>query len=717
MSELNDFQYARAGETTVVAPSTKLSKFKRWFRDAVDHSNEWRKEANEDIRFYRGEQWDKSDLKDMEESRKPAITINKINPLINILSGYQRLNRYDIEFLPRTQGDNEQAALRKGITKYILDRSHYNYEETDVFSDGILTGIGWFEVFYNYDKLTGDGDACVRRVSPFDIYPDPESRDRHMRDMKFVIRARWVDKETLTAYYPEAADEINAQTEAYMSEESEEAASLDEQLWYNSETQKIRFAECWYKTTGQKTIYTLFDGSTTEQVTEQMLLSGLVVSQRTVSYPKVRMVAFFDNVTLEDIDSPYEHGKLPFVPFMCYYLGDSDTPRGIVRGLKDPQREINKRRSQELHILNTQSNSGWIAEEGAMSAEQERNLSRHGSTPGVVVKTRPGALTGGRLRELMPKSPPSASIQAYQEAVAELPAISGINEALMGTDISNQQSGRAIELKQKQAITHIAGLFDNLRYAKEMVAELLWGRRGARGIIPQFYTEEKTFRIVGENGENQYVTVNQQVQMQDQYTRQLVTTTLNDLSIGEYDIVISDTPATATARTAQFWSLVDACKNLNIQGPMVMDILLDLSDIPQKEEITRRLKAQQEEQAKAQQAQMQQQLELEKQKRLSRSIAYKDLQLPLQLKLAAQAGIIPEEYANAFLEWSVQQTAQAMGMGGVNMLGGQQQPNMMLQQPQQAPLMQPQPQQQAQQAPVMTQAALSGLVDSTKPVL
>ena len=203
--------------------------------------------------------------------------------------------------------------------------------------------------------------------------------------------------------------------------------------------------------------------------------------------------------------------------------------------------------------------------------------------------------------------------------------------------------------------------------------------------------------------------------MQDQYTRQLVTTTLNDLSIGEYDIVISDTPATATARTAQFWSLVDACKNLNIQGPMVMDILLDLSDIPQKEEIKRRLKAQQEEQARAQQAQMQQQLELEKQKRLSRSIAYKDLQLPLQLKLAAQAGIIPEEYANAFLEWSVQQTAQAMGMGGMNMLGGQQQPNMMLQQPQQAPLMQPQ--QQAQQAPVMTQAALSGLVDSTKPVL
>lgn len=225
----------------------------------------------------------------------------------------------------------------------------------------------------------------------------------------------------------------------------------------------------------------------------------------------------------------------------------------------------------------------------------------------------------------------------------EMPSISGINEALMGTDISNSQSGRAIELKQKQAITHIAGLFDNLRMAKELIVDMLWGRRGAPGIIPQFYTEQKTFRIVGEKGEPQIVTVNQQVLQQQVNPQtgmiQTITKTLNDLSVGEFDIVIADTPATSTQRTAQFWSLVDACGKLGIQGNMIMDILIDLSDIPQKAEIKRRLKSQQEEQAQAQQQQMQAQMELEKQKRLSRSIAYKDLQLPLQLQLAAQAGI------------------------------------------------------------------------------
>ncbi len=111
---------------------------------------------------------------------------------------------------------------------------------------------------------------------------------------------------------------------------------------------------------------------------------------------------------------------------------------------------------------------------------------------------------------------------------------------------------------------------------------------------------------------------------------------------------------------------------------------------------------------------MQAQMELEKQKRLSRSIAYKDLQLPLQLQLAAQAGILPQQYADQFLQWSIQQMAQSMGIGQQQAI---QQPNMMMGGGQQM-MPQPPPQQptQAAQAP-LTQAAMNGLVEANKPVL
>ena len=699
---LNDLQYAQSqdGTTTIVQESSKLLRFKRWFREAVEAQQPWRKVALEDREFYSGKQWAKVDKKELEEARRPAITINRIKPLINVLCGYQRLNRYDVDFLPRTNDDDEQAQLRKGVTKYIMDRSHYNYEESDVFNDGVVTGIGWFEVGYKFDWLAQDGD--------------PESRDKHMRDMKYIIRARWVDKDELAAKYPQQADEIHAQTAAYMTEETENDKKYNE-LWYSHETKKIRFAECWYKKAVQKQLFILRNGEVAEQVTEEMIALGMILRQQTVTTTKIRMLAFFDNVVLEDIQSPYKHGFIPFVPFICYYQGEDDIPSGVVRDLKDPQREVNKRRSQELHILNTQSNGGWIAEEGAMSPQQEASFKRNASTPGALLKVAPNALMGQKLQRLEPQAPPSNVMAATQEAMNEMPSISGINEALMGTDISNSQSGRAIELKQKQAITHIAGLFDNLRMAKELIVEMLWGKRGAPGIIPQFYTEEKAFRIVGEDGEAQIVTVNQQVQQQQVDPRtgmmQTITKTLNDLSVGEFDIVIADTPATSTQRTAQFWSLVDACGKLGIQGNMIMDILIDLSDIPQRQEIKRRLQSQQEQQAQAQQQQMQAQMELEKQKRLSRSIAYKDLQLPLQLQLAAQAGILPQQYADAFLQWSIQQMAQSMGMGGM-------QPDMIGQQPMQLPqqpLSQQQPTQAAQSP--LTQAAVNGMVEANKPVL
>lgn len=711
---LTDLQYAQSqdGSITVVEESSKLLKFKRWFKEAVEGQQAWRKIALEDREFYSGKQWAKADKKALEDVHRPAITINRIKPLINVLCGYQRLNRYDIEFLPRTNDDDEQAALRKGVTKYIMDRCHYNYEESDVFNDGVVVGIGWFEVGYQFDWLTQDGDAFIRRVSPFDIYVDPETRDKHYRDMKYIIRARWVDKDELIAKYPQHEQEINAQTAAYMTEEMESDKRVNE-LWYSHETKKIRFAECWYKKAVQKQLFILRTGEVVEQVTAEMVAYGLVQGQQSVTTTEIRMMAFFDNVTLEDIPSPYKHGLIPFVPFICYYQGEDDIPAGVVRDLKDPQREINKRRSQELHILNTQSNGGWIAEDGAMTPQQEASFKKNASTPGALLKVATGSLAAQRLQRLEPQMPPSNVMTATQEAMNEMPSISGINEALMGTDISNQQSGRAIELKQKQAITHIAGLFDNLRMAKELIVEMLWGKRGAPGIIPQFYTEEKTFRIVGENGESQMVTVNQQVQEQQVNPQtgliQTITRTLNDLSVGEYDIVISDTPATSTQRTAQFWSLVDACGKLGIQGNMIMDILIDLSDIPQRQEIKRRLQSQQEQQAQAQQQQMQAQMETEKQKRLSRSIAYKDLQLPLQLQLAAQAGILPQQYADQFLQWSVQQMAQSMGINGMDMMG---QPQM---QPSQG-MLPPQQQQQPAQAP-LTEAATRGLVEANKPVL
>lgn len=717
MIDTNELQYGKSQDgTTVVESTSRMLKFKKWFKNAVDAAQEWREEAKEDQDFYNGRQWKDTDRRVLTEAKRPVITINRIKPLLNVLSGYQRLNRYDVDFLPRTNDDMQQAQVRKGITKYILDRSHYNYEESDVFFDGVTKGLGWFEVGYKFNWEIMDGDAFVRRVSPLDIYVDPESRDKYYRDAKFIIRARWLDKEELSTQYPDHKDEIEAQATSYLTEETEIS---NNRLWWQQETKKVRVAECWYKKTVKKKVFVLQNGDVVSELTPEMLALQQITSTHEYVKEEIHLLTFFDNVVLEDMKSPYEHGAIPFIPFCCYYQGDDDIPAGIVRDLKDPQKEINKRRSQELHILNSIANSGWLVEEGALTREQEQSIKKNITTPGAVVTVSTGTLTGGRMQPLVSPGVNTSILNATSEASAEMITVSGINEALMGTEIPNGASGRAIELKQKQAITHIALLFDNLRFAKERIVNLLWGRRGAPGIIPQYYTDQKTFRIIGETGKPEYITINQPTQIQDELG-QVITTTLNDLSVGEFDIVISDTPSTATQRSAQFWSLVDACGQLGIQGAQVLDILLDLSDVPQKEEIKERLRKQEEMQAQAQQqaAQVEQQrfqaqLELEREKKLSKSIAYKDLQLPLQLQLAAKAGIFPQEYADAFMRWSVDQYAGQMGLS----VNAAPQQNKVPQISMSGLVQMPQQQNSRVQARPLTQAALQGLVEANKPVL
>ena len=65
----------------------------------------------------------------------------------------------------------------------------------------------------------------------------------------------------------------------------------------------------------------------------------------------VKCCTFFDKTLLEDIpSSPYQHGELPYVPCVFKYYGVGDVPAGFVRDLKNPQKELNKRRTQELHL-------------------------------------------------------------------------------------------------------------------------------------------------------------------------------------------------------------------------------------------------------------------------------------------------------------------------------------------------------------------------------
>ena len=145
-----------------------IGRYRRWFRDAVDSARRWQDEAREDYDFVEGRQWTRAEMLRFRDMRRPAITINRIRPLMNLLSGYQRINRFDVEFAPRTEDDTDICQVRKGVTKYILDRCDYTTHESATFMDAAIGGLGWLFVGYKFDEESdeGDGEAYVRREDP-----------------------------------------------------------------------------------------------------------------------------------------------------------------------------------------------------------------------------------------------------------------------------------------------------------------------------------------------------------------------------------------------------------------------------------------------------------------------------------------------------------------------------------------------------------------------
>src|ERR1700691_2197485 len=72
---------------------------KRVMRDVTDATGMVLSQKNESapcFKYYNGNQWADLDRMRMEQLKRPALTMNEIQPTINAISGLERLNRMGV---------------------------------------------------------------------------------------------------------------------------------------------------------------------------------------------------------------------------------------------------------------------------------------------------------------------------------------------------------------------------------------------------------------------------------------------------------------------------------------------------------------------------------------------------------------------------------------------------------------------------------------------
>ncbi|ETS04136.1 hypothetical protein Q655_01662, partial [Bartonella henselae JK 51] len=102
-------------------------RLKSWYKEDVEHVNEWREQAREDFDFYNGRQWAEEDLAVLKAQRRPVMTFNRIAPLVNAIVGAERNNKREVQFQPRQAGAAISNELLTGAAEWFRDEAEAEY--------------------------------------------------------------------------------------------------------------------------------------------------------------------------------------------------------------------------------------------------------------------------------------------------------------------------------------------------------------------------------------------------------------------------------------------------------------------------------------------------------------------------------------------------------------------------------------------------------------
>ncbi len=534
------------------------------YKKAVDADGGNRRLAMEDIKFVviKGEQYSSITKKERGEDRL-MLEFNKTKVQCKRVINEMRANRPQGKIRGTEDNDKAIAEIREGLARNI-----WSVSDGESISDyqaqyQVYAGYGAWEICTDYaDDSAFDQDILVKSLpNPFCLWFDPSAKDMLKRDAKWWLKTEKLTKEAFESAYPKA-DRVSF----------EDTEFDDDEEWEDDES--VRVCEYWWKEPVTKTIALLQDGKTVDIAKDQPD-PALIVKQRKVKSHKI-MTAIVSGDSVLSEPAEWAGKFFPFiVVYGDYILIDGKIHwQGMVRDLKDAQMAYNDSRTSivETIALAPQSKVWATAEQAkghvnAWAEAHKKNL------PMMLYNTDPNA-PGPPIR-IGGADVPVALIQAAQMASEEINSLAGFVFDPSSQDNKNS-SGKALNARARQGQIVTFNYPDNMGKAMKFTWEIL------NDLIPKIYDTERSVRILGADGAEKFMKVNQV----DPVTGQV----MNDLSQGKYDITVTVGPSYATQRQESVEAYTDiATRNPELMG-VAGDLIFKNMDLPGSEQIAERMK-------------------------------------------------------------------------------------------------------------------------------
>lgn len=418
----------------------------------------------EDEKYWRLEHWDfMSDKEDKRIKPRSAWLANTIlNKHADAMDNYPEAN-----ILPRARDDEQAAKVLAKVIPTVLENCEFQATYSDGMWDKMKYGTGVYGVFWNKDLNNGLGDIDIKVIDIPNLFWKGGIKDIQESPNIFYVTME-EGEEAKDKYGIELKGSANIPIEAqdiYQSENIDNSGKVAVIDWYYKKV--VNFND----------------------------INGIRHTETILHYCKFcegQVIYASENEGLSQ--GWYSHGKYPFVFDVLYPYKGSLTGFGFIDLVKDDQLFTDKLRQAILEnaVANARPRN-IIRIDGGINEDELNDLSK------PTVHTS-GNLGENDFRQLV-ASPLSGIYETvYLNQIQQMKDTSG-NTASSQGQVSSVTTASGIASLQEAAgklsrDTNL-GAYRAFKKIVELVIEL----------IREFYDESRSFRIVGDDGQTDYITL------------------------------------------------------------------------------------------------------------------------------------------------------------------------------------------------------------------
>lgn len=510
-----------------------------FLREANDADSNNRSQGLTALQFRYGDQWPTYAVASRGLDR-PQLTINETNTYIKKVCNMQRQQRPRGKAQPvDDQADKKTSKIITGLGRHVEVMSDADYAYDTAFDFAATIGWGYWRLRTDYvSEDSFNQDIFIDVVdNPFTVYFDPNSKLPDGSDAEKGLITDLMRKEAFKKQYPDA----NA------GGFQDRGAGDSDADWVSEHD--IRLAEYFYVERQKAKLVMLTDGTVLwadelPRIKQLMVSAGIGVKGDRDSFKRV--VKWCKQTSMDILEEKTLPGRwIPIVPvYWTNVMIDGKRVRhGLVKDAMDPARMNNFWQTAITESIALAPKAKWLIAEG--QDEGHENEFRNANLSAIpVLRYKPTDVEGKPApppQRIQPEAPPAGMIEASFMATQALSRVMGIfDPAVRGG--AQHKSDKTLNAEQGQSENTNFDGYDNLTRSIKHTWRIMlsW--------FPTTFDTERVQRIIGEDGRDQLVTLNEKTQAAHPETGQAIEKVLNDVTVGTYDVVMDTGPGYDTLR-------------------------------------------------------------------------------------------------------------------------------------------------------------------------